>query len=369
MLRVEGLSKIFANVTDEIAGGIRHADLTLEAGSFFTLLGPSGCGKTTTLRCLAGLERPDRGKITLYDRTLFDGATGVNVPMNLRQIGMVFQSYAIWPHMTVAENVAFPLTVAKDRRYSKAEIEAAVKTALATVNLDGYQSRPAPRLSGGEQQRVALARAIVRAPKLLLLDEPLSNLDAQLREEMRIELKRLQRRIGITTVYVTHDQSEALALSDGIAVINRGRVMQIGKPRDIYFRPENEFVARFVGATNLLPGRLLTAAGGRGEAEVLDGRRLRCVLPHAIPDGTAISVSVRPENIRLAGPATVSDSENRLPGRVVSVAFLGYTNRVDVAIGDKVVQITVDAHADLPTDSEVVLAFDTDMTVAVPPAA
>ena len=195
---------------------------------------------------------------------------------------MVFQSYAIWPHMTVAENVAFPLTVAKHRRYSKAEIEEAVAKALAIVDLDGFQERPAPRLSGGQQQRVALARAVVHEPRLLLLDEPLSNLDAQLRDEMRSELKRLQSKIGITTIYVTHDQSEALALSDQIAVIDQGRIRQIGSPQDIYFRPANAFVARFVGATNLLTGNLAGGVDGRGDVEILGERRIKCLVPGTI---------------------------------------------------------------------------------------
>src|SRR5262252_8149787 len=278
MLRVEGLTKIFDNSTDQIAGGIRDASFTLEPGTFFTLLGPSGCGKTTTLRCIAGLEMPDEGRIAVEGRVLFDAKAGVNVPVEQRSVGMVFQSYAIWPHMTVAENVAFPFTVSRQRRYSRAEIEEGVRRALAIVGLDGFQPRPATRLSGGQQQRVALARAIVHEPRLLLLDEPLSNLDAQLRDEMRGELKRLQSKIGITTVYVTHDQSEALALSDRIAVIEAGRISQIGSPQDIYFRPANPFVARFVGATNLLPGRLLEASGSTGEVEVLAGRRIRCAL-------------------------------------------------------------------------------------------
>src|SRR3989440_4023173 len=282
MLRVERLTKIFDNSTDQIAGGIREASFTLEPGTFFTLLGPSGCGKTTTLRCIAGLETPDDGRIAVDGRVLFDAKARLNVPVEQRSVGMVFQSYAIWPHMTVAENVAFPFTVSKQRRYSRAEIEEGVRRALQIVDLDGFEHRPAPQLSGGQQQRVALARAIVHEPRLLLLDEPLSNLDAQLRDEMRSELKRLQSKIGITTVYVTHDQSEALALSDQIAVIDRGNVTQIGSPQDIYFRPVNPFVARFVGATNLLSGRLIGVADGRGGVEGLGGRPIHGLVPQVI---------------------------------------------------------------------------------------
>src|SRR5438552_4223166 len=268
---------------------------------FVVLLGPSGCGKTTTLRCIAGLETPDDGIISVEGRPLFDAEKRVNVPVEQRSVGMVFQSYASLPHRTVAENVAFPFTVSKQRRYSRAEIEEGVRRALQIVDLDGFQQRPATRLSGGQQQRVALARAVVHEPRLLLLDEPLSNLDAQLRDEMRGELKRLQSKIGITTVYVTHDQSEALALSDRIAVIDQGRITQIGSPHDIYFRPANPFVARFVGATNLLAGRLIGSANGKGQVEVLSGRQIQCLVPQRIDDPAAVSVSIRPESIQLIG--------------------------------------------------------------------
>src|ERR1039457_4380892 len=202
MLSVGGLTKIYGDTTGAGAGGVRDFSFELPPGTFFTLLGPSGCGKTTTLRCIAGLERPDAGVIRVGDITLHDSETGTSVPMNRRGIGMVFQSYAIWPHMTVFENIAFPLRVAKDRRYGRDEIRELVDEALGTVGLDGYGGRQATRLSGGQQQRVALARAIVHRPQLLLLDEPLSNLDASLREEMRVELRRLQKQIGVTTIYV-----------------------------------------------------------------------------------------------------------------------------------------------------------------------
>jgi iron(III) transport system ATP-binding protein len=363
MLRVERLSKIFENVTDQIVGGIRDASFELEAGTFFTLLGPSGCGKTTTLRCIAGLETPDDGVIAVDDRRLFDAKARVNVPVEQRAIGMVFQSYAIWPHMTVAENVAFPLTVAK--RSKRAEIKEAVRRALAVVDLDGFQERSATRLSGGQQQRVALARAIVHEPGLLLLDEPLSNLDAQLRDDMRGELKRLQSKIGITTVYVTHDQSEALALSDRIAVIERGRIIQIGSPQDIYFRPANPFVARFVGATNLLPGRLLGMSEGRGQVEILSGRRIQCVVPQPIADASAVSVSIRPESIRLS-PQPSSTGDNCLAGRIGGVTFLGATRRIDVMSDGVALQVATSSDQPLPAEGEVWLLFAPERAVALP---
>src|SRR4051812_42398347 len=345
MLRVEGLTKIFDNSTDQIAGGIRDASFTLEPGTFFTLLGPSGCGKTTTLRCIAGLETPDEGVIAVEGRTLFDAKSKVNVPVEQRSVGMVFQSYAIWPHMTVAENVAFPFTVSKQRRYSKAEIEDGVRRALAIVDLDGFQQRPSTRLSGGQQPRAARARAAVHERRLLLRDEPLSNLDAQLRDEMRGELKRLQSKIGITTVYVTHDQSEALALSDQIAVIDKGRITQIGSPHDIYFRPVNPFVARFVGATNLLPGRLIGAANGRGQVEVLSGRQIHCTMPQSIDDPAAVSVSIRPESILLVrrDADAAKPPGNCLAGRISGVTFLGAASRVDVMSDGVTLQVTAPA--------------------------
>ncbi len=282
MLTVRGLTKIYANRYDALAGGVRDIDFALPPGTFFTLLGPSGCGKTTTLRCVAGLERPDAGAITLGERVLYDSERKVAVPMNQRGIGMVFQSYAIWPHMTVFENIAFPLRVAKDRRYPREEIRRLVDQALATVGLAGYGDRPATRLSGGQQQRVALARAIVHRPQLLLLDEPLSNLDASLREEMRAELRRLQQQIGITAIYVTHDQAEALAMSDLVAVMDHGRIVQFGEPRAIYFRPENEFVASFIGAANLLAGVTvaMVSAGDIGVLRMDDGGEVALRVSH-----------------------------------------------------------------------------------------
>jgi iron(III) transport system ATP-binding protein len=367
MLTISSLTKIYPNPTDGIAGGIRDASFTLESGSFFSLLGPSGCGKTTTLRCIAGLEQPDNGRITLQDRVLFDAAAQQSMPMNRRNIGMVFQSYAIWPHMTVFDNVAFPLTVAKDRKYGRSEISDLVAHALDTVSLGGYQSRPATRLSGGEQQRVALARAIVRAPGLLLLDEPLSNLDAQLRDEMRAELKDLQARIGITTVYVTHDQSEALALSDSIAVINQGRIVQQGTPKEIYFQPANEFVASFVGATNLMKGELQESAqvGAVATVRVLAGRQLRCAITQPVGKGQAVAVCVRPENIAIGGNGA-ADGDNVLTGRVKAISFLGATTRCDVAVDDVTIRVSTDPNSALAVGAEVSLSFPVEKSLVVP---
>ena len=365
-LEVRGLSKLYASEHGP-AGGVRDTEFGLPPGTFFTLLGPSGCGKTTTLRCIAGLERPDRGVIRLGETVFFDAARGVSVPLNRRNIGMVFQSYAIWPHMTVFENVAFPLRVAKDRRYDRAEMRRLVDEALATVSLSGFQDRPATKLSGGQQQRVALARAIVRKPGLLLLDEPLSNLDATLREEMRAELKRLQQQIGVTTIYVTHDQAEALDMSDLVAVIDAGRVVQMAPPREVYFRPANAFVAGFVGATNLLQG-VVSAAAAEGfvQVTVSGGQALRCAAAVAAA-GQTIAVSVRPETIGLLpAAAAVPEGCNRLAGSVINAGFLGNMVRYTIRVGDALMQANAAPDVEFAPGAAVTLSFPFERTLVVP---
>jgi iron(III) transport system ATP-binding protein len=296
-------------------------------GRFFTLLGPSGCGKTTTLRCIAGLERCDEGEIDLAGEILSSGRRGLFVPPHRRDIGMVFQSYAIWPHMTVFENVAFPLRAGR-LRPPESEVRRKVAHALATVRLDGLEQRPATNLSGGQQQRLALARALVREPKLLLLDEPLSNLDAKLREHMRLELRGLQRDLRLTTVYVTHDQVEALAMSNLVAVMHEGRIRQIGTPRDIYERPADRFVADFIGSTNLLPGRVAGGAGGPRYVETAPGP-VACAVPDDIPTGDEVVVSVRPEDVIVA----VGGGDG-WEATVTQAVFLGESVDCRVAIGN-----------------------------------
>lgn len=310
---------------------VNQVSFTVESGAFFTLLGPSGCGKTTTLRSIAGLERPDAGSIVYAGRSIYSSEDGVFVPASQRQIGMVFQSYAIWPHMTVFQNAAFPLDVSK--RYSRSEISERVMRILHVVALDGLEERNATQLSGGQQQRLALARALVNEPKLLLLDEPLSNLDAKLRARMRFELKRLQRDIGLTMVYVTHDQSEALALSDQIAVMKDGEIVQVGGPREIYQRPASRYVADFVGTTNFIGGKIARGvAGGR----IVDAGwgMLAChtVIPFA--EGESVEVSVRPEHVRLH--AAAADDAATFPATVENLEFLGDHAEVEIRAGEKV---------------------------------
>src|SRR5262245_8667781 len=271
MLSVEGLFTEYPNERGEIVKAAQDVSFDVPEGKLFTLLGPSSCGKTTTLRSIAGLERPRLGEISVGGRVVYSSSRGVFVAPNRRGFGMVFQSYAIWPHMNVFQNAAFPLQVG-ERSVPRKEIRDKVLRVLTAVQLDALADREATKLSGGQQQRLALARALVMEPQLLLLDEPLSNLDAKLRERMRFELKRLQRELRITTVYVTHDQSEALALSHSIAVMNEGRIQQIATPREIYEKPRTQFVADFVGTTNFLDGDVL----GRGDAA--DRHRVRCEL-------------------------------------------------------------------------------------------
>lgn len=367
MLTLEALTKVYPARKGEYAGGIRGANIELEPGTFFTLLGPSGCGKTTTLRCIAGLETPDEGKIIVDGQPLFDSEANISVPLHLRNIGMVFQSYAIWPHMSVFENVSFPMRVSKNQKYTDTEIKKAVEEALDSVGLGSYGARSATQLSGGQQQRVALARAIVHRPKLLLLDEPLSNLDAALREDMRTELKRLQRELGITAVYVTHDQTEALAMSDTIAVINKSKVVQVGSPSEIYFTPTTEFVAGFVGHTNILHATL-DGAGSKGKnsvATLADGSKIQVNSAKGV--GPDVAVSVRPEDISLiAGKGTKNADANSVKGTVTSASFLGNLIHYEVT-SESGVNFRVEGMPSqaLEPGTSVSLSFSAERAVAV----
>ena len=297
MISVSGLVKRFEG-RDSSKTAVTGIDFEVPDGKLFTLLGPSGCGKTTTLRMLAGLERPTGGTIRIDDVTVFDGATGRFLPANKRPIGMVFQSYAIWPHMTVLENVAFPLTVGASKP-PRAKVRERALAVLDLVGLGDVAKRPATMLSGGQQQRVALARALVREPKVLLLDEPLSNLDAQLRERMRGEIRAVQQALGITAVYVTHDQSEALAISDLIMLMDKGAIVETGVPHQIYRRPKSEFTANFIGVANAIDG---TVAGSDVNGLVV--RTAHGILrADAVPDiaaGQSVRVFIRPENFELS---------------------------------------------------------------------
>jgi iron(III) transport system ATP-binding protein len=332
VLQVENLTKLYAA---KDSGGIRDIGFEVAAGEFYTLLGPSGCGKTTTLRSVAGLEEPSGGRVTLEDRVIFDFAKGIFVPANERRLGMVFQSYAVWPHMSVYDNTAFPLRMARDKRWSKADIRPRVTRTLETMGLAALAGRSAAQLSGGQQQRLALARALVGEPRLLLLDEPLSNLDALLREQMRSELRRLQKEVGVTAVYVTHDQSEALALSDRIAIMHNGTIVQIGAPRQIYDQPRNAFVATFIGRSNLLPGKLLDGDQQSVRIATALGPVL-CKAPNSAAGRAPGAALIRPEHVILKKPGDHAGaaSVNRFRGRVVQLAFLGEATECVVRVGD-----------------------------------
>jgi iron(III) transport system ATP-binding protein len=273
-------------------------DFSVPDGKLFTLLGPSGCGKTTTLRMIAGLERPTEGRLEIAGQVVFDSATGMYVPPNKRPIGMVFQSYAIWPHMSVAENVAFPLTVG-DHKPSRTEARSRALKMLELVGLADEADRPATAISGGQQQRVALARALVREPKVLLLDEPLSNLDAQLRERMRAEIRLVQQELGITAVYVTHDQGEALAISDLIMVMDKGAIMETGLPQQIYRFPQAEFTANFIGVANAIDGTV-SASDAAGIVVQSALGTLRAGPIADLRPGESVRAFLRPENIELS---------------------------------------------------------------------
>jgi iron(III) transport system ATP-binding protein len=359
MLRVTRLSKSFTSSDREAVRVFENISFEVPQGTFFTLLGPSGCGKTTTLRSIAGLERPDSGSITINSNLVFDGSSGLFTPPNKRNVGMVFQSYAIWPHMNVFENVAFPLRVGTSR-LAESEVKHAVETALATVHLERYRDRSATQLSGGQQQRLALARAIVTKPDLLLLDEPLSNLDAKLRESMRLELRRLQRDVGITTIYVTHDQAEALALSDIVAVMNEGAIVQIGDPKQIYYEPHSRFVANFIGFTNLISCTSREEfSDSRALATTASGP-LKCVYAGDARTASDIVLSIRPERVRLGLPGNtraLPETFNVTSGRITEKVFLGEVTEFIVHVGSDEWRVRSAENEDYPvgTDVEVVV--------------
>jgi iron(III) transport system ATP-binding protein len=341
-------------------------DLGVDTGKLITLLGPSGCGKTTTLRCLAGLERPDRGRIVIAGKTMCDTDRGIFVSPSDRGVGMVFQSYAIWPHMTVFENVAFPLRVARDRKYAAAEIRDKVLRSLDMVRMSGFETRPATQLSGGQQQRLAFARGLVREPQILLLDEPLSNLDAKLREQMRVELKRLQKSLGITTVYVTHDQSEALALSDEVAVFNAGKIIQRGTPQEIYRHPKSQFVADFIGSANFLHGKVKEANSAEGVAVVETPHGVfRCAFAQAVGPGQPVLVSARPEDLVLY-EAKPGDGLNSFAGKVAHRVFLGEVVDYLVEIGDGEIRVRTKPEFDFRIGQAVHVGITPQKCVALP---
>ncbi|HET9650677.1 MAG TPA: ABC transporter ATP-binding protein [Usitatibacter sp.] len=363
MLRVEGLCTEYPNEQGEIVRAAQDVTFNVPEGKLFSLLGPSGCGKTTTLRSIAGLERPRVGEIAVKERVVYSSSKGVFVTPNRRGFGMVFQSYAIWPHMSVYQNAAFPLEVG-DRKYSRQQARDKVMRVLTAVQLDHLAEREATKLSGGQQQRLALARALVMEPQLLLLDEPLSNLDAKLRERMRFELKRLQRELKITTIYVTHDQSEALALSHEIAVMNEGRIQQIGSPRDIYERPMSSFVADFVGSTNFLDGSVLGPDGADGRYRVrTEIGDLTVHANESLSPEDKVLLSVRPEDVELR--ESKPDGINVREARVDQKVFLGECVDFQVKLGERTLLSRRHPSLRTPIGHPIFVQLDPDKCIAL----
>ena len=323
-IRLEHISKIYQDPkTGKDFKAVDNANLEIKPGSFVTLLGPSGCGKTTTLRMIAGFESPDEGEIYLGDEAINE------LTPNKRDTAMVFQSYALFPHYNVFDNVAYGL---KLRKMDKAQIHDKVMEILDLVELSGMEGRMTNQLSGGQQQRVALARALVVEPSVLLFDEPLSNLDAKLRVSMRTEIRNIQQRVGITAVYVTHDQSEAMALSDQIIIMNKGVVSQIGTPQEIYYHPADEFVADFIGEANFLRGSLTSKNQGKGVLSI-QGSEVEVEDIGDFPVGKECTIVLRPE-------AAVLADQGQLPCKVVMSCFMGEYQNYHVMVGDTLVKIT-----------------------------
>jgi spermidine/putrescine transport system ATP-binding protein len=310
---------------------VDHVSLQIRDGEFFSMLGPSGCGKTTTLRMIAGFEYPSSGELLIHGKSMG------NIPPYQRPVNTVFQSYALFPHMSVAQNVAFGLEM---KRAPQAEIGPRVQEALDMVRLSAYGERRPRQLSGGQQQRVALARALVNRPEVLLLDEPLGALDQKLRKEMQLELKRLQQQLGITFIFVTHDQEEALTMSDRIAVMDRGVVLQVGTPTEIYERPTCRFVADFIGETNFIEGTVLEYRDGYATLVSNDNIALKGYAPRPVSPGASATISIRPEKGRLSLPGTMPDTPNYYNAQVEQVSYIGSDTRIIVRLnGERTLDI------------------------------
>jgi iron(III) transport system ATP-binding protein len=322
-LEVSDLHKQFAIGRPAVSG----VSFGVPAGEIVVLLGPSGCGKTTTLRCVAGLEHPTAGSISIAGKVVSAPSRGIAVAPRHRDLGMVFQSYAVWPHMTVRQNVVYPL---KHRGVARGDANAKVDEVLALVGLTEYAERAVVALSGGQMQRVALARSIVYRPKLLLLDEPLSNLDAKLRIRLRDDLRRILKAAGMTALYVTHDQAEAVVLGDRIGVMRDGKLLQMGTPDEIYNRPADLFVANFTGATNELTGTLVERNGAFGTIDFGDGRRGEASLLHAVAPGDKVRIALRPETLRIG-----ANGANAFPARVTDRRYQGTQTVYDVELFGK----------------------------------
>ncbi|MPZ87952.1 MAG: ATP-binding cassette domain-containing protein [Nitriliruptorales bacterium] len=361
-MRLEAVTKSFDGVK-----AVNDVTLDLEPGTLLTLLGPSGCGKTTTLRCVAGLEVPDSGTIRIGESVVFDVGERRNLAPEDRHLGMVFQSYAVWPHMKVFDNVAYPLTV--NRRRRRAEVRDRVRGVLKAVGLTGMEDRFATHLSGGQQQRVALARALVANPRIVLFDEPLSNLDVALRKEMRVQISRVHRTLGISALYVTHDQEEALALSDEIAVMNHGVVEQVGPAEEVFSNPRTEFVASFIGGGAPCRGSVVEHAGGKRVVVRLKGSQgfhVKCRPVTGFEVGDAVSVVVRPEAISVLGETPSQPAENVFEAEIGVVQFLGHTTEVHTEVDGWPLVVRDSRAQGISVGSRCAFRIDDDLAVAVP---
>jgi iron(III) transport system ATP-binding protein len=351
-LLIEDLVKKFGTGKAAVDG----VSFDVPAGEIVVLLGPSGCGKTTTLRCVAGLEHPTGGRISIGGRVVSEPERGTLVSPRERDIGMVFQSYAVWPHMTVHQNVAYPLKYRRKNTSGSDNIETKVRDTLELVGLGEYAQRPVTSLSGGQMQRVALARSLVYRPQLLLLDEPLSNLDSKLRIRLRDELRRILKMTGMTGLYVTHDQSEAVVLGDRIGVMKDGKLLQMAPPGEIYNRPADSFVANFTGASNVLKGKVLERTGDQAVIDLGAAGRISAWTPQPLSPGDNARVALRAENIRLGerGPA------NSFTGRVVERRYQGMQTIYDVEFGGQKVEVLELGTAARHNDGEVALTLPPD---------
>jgi iron(III) transport system ATP-binding protein len=351
-IRITRVSKDYFSEDKKITA-LSDVDLTMPSNRIFTLLGPSGCGKTTLLRCIVGLEMPDTGEIAIGNEIVFSKEKNIFVPPEKRGLNMVFQSYAIWPHMNVFDNVAYPLQA---RKVPREEVKRRVERTLRFVQLEGFENRPATKLSGGQQQRVALARALVAEPKVILFDEPLSNLDAKLREETRKELRAFLTELKITAVYVTHDRIEALSLSDTIAVMKDGRIVEIGTPRQIYFDSQRSFVADFIGRANLIDGKVATVKDANTIVDVPFGT-IACDKRVEVMPGERVTVCIRPEFIRVI-EGDAGARPNVFRGRLESLVFVGDACEGEIRIGSTRLIARLDATAGLKEGDEIMLHFD-----------
>ncbi|MGB4338738.1 MAG: ABC transporter ATP-binding protein [Bacillota bacterium] len=370
MVTVKNLVKTFAS-KDEKVTALNNVTLSTPPNKILTLLGPSGCGKTTLLRCIAGLESPESGEIVIGDEVVWSKEKGISLPPERRGIGMVFQSYAIWPHMTVFGNVAYPLEI---RKVPKPEIEARVRRVLELVQLSGFENRLATKLSGGQQQRVALARALVAEPKVILFDEPLSNLDAKLRESTRQELRHFLTELTISAIYVTHDQMEALTISDEIAVMRGGSIVERGTPQDIYLRSNNKFVVDFIGRANFLKATITGYKDDSHAIVVCPMGSIVCSAPSNLSVGTEVTIYTRPESFELAPDSPASPapadpaSENVFEGTITGLLFAGEAHEAQVSVGGATILVRIKSHRQLRKGDRVRLRIDREWCRALNPA-